>query len=155
MSEQEHPRSADLAARFLTKAEEYIYLIAGYILVLAAAGLLAIALVEMGARVLEHDYTAAMVHLLDRVLLVLMLAEIIYTVERIARTRQLDAGPFLVIGIIAAIRRMLIITAESANVTDLSSSVFRGALTELGLLAATVLLLAISLYLLQKQRASS
>lgn len=146
--------SASRAARQLVLAEEYIYLIAGYILVIAAAGLLVISVSEMVLRILENNYTAAMVHLLDRVLLVLMLAEIIYTIERIARTRRLEATPFLVIGIIAAIRRMLIITAESVGDADLSDPVVQGALTELSLLAVTILLLSVSLFLIHKQKAA-
>ncbi len=73
----------------------------------------------MGRKIIEGSYVAGMMHLLDRVLLALMLAEIIYTVGRITRTRKLESEPFLIIGIIAAIRRMLIVTAESAGHVDL------------------------------------
>ncbi len=73
----------------------------------------------MGRKIIEGSYVAGMMHLLDRVLLALMLAEIIYTVWRITRTRKLESEPFLIIGIIAAIRRMLIVTAESAGHVDL------------------------------------
>ena len=66
-----------------------------------------------------------MVHLLDRVLLALMPAEIIYTVGRISRTQMLETEPFLIVGIIAAIRRMLIITAEGAGHIDLTDPVFQ------------------------------
>lgn len=137
-------------AQLLIKAEEIIYLIAGYILVAAAAGLLVIAVIEVVMRLMEYNYTAALVHLLDRILLVLMVAEIIYTIQRIARTRQLEASPFLVVGIIAAVRRILIITAESVDKVDLSNSAFQGALAELGLLSVMILLLSISLFLIHK-----
>jgi uncharacterized membrane protein (DUF373 family) len=73
----------------------------------------------MGRKIIEGSYVAGMMHLLDRVLLALMLAEIIYTVWRITRTRKLESEPFLIVGIIAAIRRMLIVTAESAGHVDL------------------------------------
>lgn len=73
----------------------------------------------MGRKIIEGSYVAGMMHLLDRVLLALMLAEIIYTVGRITRTRKLESEPFLIVGIIAAIRRMLIVTAESAGHVDL------------------------------------
>ncbi len=103
----------------LERAEHYIYLAAGYILVVAAAGLLVAALIEMGGSIMEGEYTKAIIHLLDRVLLSLMLAEIIYTVGRISRTQMLETEPFLIVGIIAAIRRMLILTAESAGHIDI------------------------------------
>jgi len=132
----------------LEKAEHYIYLAAGYILVVAAAVLLVVAVAEMVRTIVEGDYAEAMVHILDRVLLALMLAEIIYTVGRIARTQQLDTEPFLIVGIIAAIRRMLIITAESATHFDLTNSKFQATLAELGLLAVIILMLAASMRLL-------
>jgi uncharacterized membrane protein (DUF373 family) len=134
----------------LERFEHYIYMAAGYILVVAAAGLLVAAVVEMFNTLLEGRYADAMVHLLDRVLLALMLAEIIYTVGRIARTQQLEVSPFLIVGIIAAIRRMLIITAESAGHVDLSDPTFQAILAELGLLALIIFLLACSMRLLRE-----
>jgi uncharacterized membrane protein (DUF373 family) len=132
----------------LERAEHYIYLAAGYILVFAAAGLLVAAIIEMTGSIMEGKYTTAMVHLLDRVLLALMLAEIIYTVGRISRTQMLETEPFLIVGIIAAIRRMLILTAESAGHVDISDPVFQALLAELGLLAVIIFLLAWSMRLL-------
>jgi uncharacterized membrane protein (DUF373 family) len=134
----------------LERSEHYIYLAAGYILVIAAAGLLVTAVIEMGGKILEGNYAAAMVHLLDRVLLALMLAEIIYTVGRIARTQQLETEPFLIVGIIAAIRRMLIITAESAGHIDIADPMFQAILAELGLLAVIILLMAWAMRLIRK-----
>jgi len=138
------------SAKILGKAEHYIYVIAGYILVFAAAGLLISAVVELVQEFLAHDYVSAMVRLLDRVLLVLMLAEIIYTVERIARTRALEATPFLVVGIIAAVRRVLVITAESVDHIDMQSTKFQATMVELTLLAVMILLFAVAMYLLRK-----
>jgi hypothetical protein len=82
------------------------------------------------------------------VLLALMVAEIIYTVINIAKKRQLDAQPFLIIGVIAAIRRMLVITAESTAHVDLSDPTFQAALVELALLAVVIFLIAVSFRLL-------
>jgi uncharacterized membrane protein (DUF373 family) len=133
----------------LQRAEHYIYLIAGYILVAAAAGLLLLATVEVVHTAFAGHYADAVIHLLDRVLLALMLAEIIYTVGRIAHTQKLEVEPFLVVGIIAAVRRMLIITAESASHVDLVDTTFQAALAELGLLAIIIILLAVSIRMMK------
>jgi uncharacterized membrane protein (DUF373 family) len=90
--------------------------------------------------------------LLDRVLLALMIAEIIYTVGRIARTQKLEVTPFLIVGIIAAVRRMLIITAESTEHMDFSNPAFQAAFAELGLLAFIIFLLAWAIRLLEHER---
>ncbi len=132
----------------LERSEHYIYMAAGYILVIAAAGLLAMAVVEMFKMLLQGQHAGAIVHLLDRVLLALMLAEIIYTVGQIARTQKLQVSPFLIVGIIAAIRRMLIITAESASHVNLSDPAFQATLAELGLLAVIIFLLTGAMRLL-------
>ena len=73
-------------------------------------------------------HSSALLQLLDRTLLVLMLAEIIYTVRSIARRRRLEAEPFFIVAIIAAIRRILIITAESTHNVDLQNPHFQAAL---------------------------
>ena len=145
----------DKHTRQLERAEHYIYLAAGYILVLAAAGLLVAALIETSSSIIEGEHTTAMVHLLDRVLLALMLAEIIYTVGRITRTQKLEVEPFLIVGIIAAIRRMLIITAESAGHADITNAVFQAQMAELGLLALIIFLLAWAMCLLSNRCKSS
>ena len=71
-----------------------------------------------------------------------MLAEIIYTVRSIARHHRLEAEPFFIVAIIAAIRRILVITAESSRNVNLDDPHFQAALVELGLLALIVLALA-------------
>ena len=115
----------------------------------SAAGLLLTAVGEMIHEIMQGSYVKAMVHLLDRVLLALMLAEIIYTVGRITRTQQLETEPFLIVGIIAAIRRMLIITAESAGHVDLNDPFFQAILAELALLSIIIFLLAWAMRLLR------
>ncbi len=148
MTNQDSP--ADV--RILERAEHYIYLTAGFILVLAAGGLLLTAVIEMGSKIFEGDYVRAMVHLLDRVLLVLMVAEIIYTVGRITRTQLLEVEPFLIVGVIASIRRMLIITAESAGHANIQDPAFQAALAELGILAIIIFLLALAMRLLRAKK---
>lgn len=139
-------------SNMLEKAEYFIYLSAGYILVIAAAGLLVTAVIEMIHKILESHYAEGLIHLLDRVLLALMIAEIIYTVGRIARTQKLEVTPFLIVGIIAAVRRMLIITAESTEHMDFSNPAFQAAFAELGLLAFIIFLLAWAIRLLEHER---
>lgn len=139
-------------SNLLEKAEYFIYMSAGYIMVIAAAGLLVAAVIEMIHKILESHYAEGLIHLLDRVLLALMIAEIIYTIGRIAKTQKLEVTPFLIVGIIAAVRRMLIITAESTEHMDFSNPNFQAAFAELGLLAVIIFLLAWAIRLLEHER---
>jgi hypothetical protein len=140
-------------AVLLEQAEHYIYLATAFILVLAAAALLTVAAIETIERTVMGDYLGALLQLLDRALLVLMLAEIIYTVRGIARRGRLEAEPFFIVAIIAAIRRILVITAESAHNVELRDPTFQAVLAELGLLAVIVLALAGAMRLIPKHAA--
>ncbi len=127
----------------LQRIEHVLYQTAAYLLVVAAVALLATAVIEV-ITTWSSGVDKAIVHLLDRVLLALMLAEITYTLRQAERTHTLTATPFLVIGIIAAVRRMLIVTAESVGRTDTQSSVFMGGLLELGVLAFIILVFTLA-----------
>jgi uncharacterized membrane protein (DUF373 family) len=94
------------------------------------------------------------VTLLDNTLLVLMLVEILHTVGISLREHHLVPEPFLVVGLIAAIRRMLVITAELGLPTEEKAPTFRLALQELGLLTLLVLALVIALVALWRSGVS-
>ena len=77
---------------------------------------------------------------LDQLLVVLMLVEILHTVRISIRSHILVTEPFLVVGLIASIRRILVITLEAATLTKggtwstEGASIFRASMIELGLL---------------------
>jgi hypothetical protein len=52
------------------------------------------------------------VTVLDRILLTLIIAELVYTLRFVLRTHQIAVEPFLFIGLIAVVRRILIVTAQ-------------------------------------------
>lgn len=141
------PAASERQRNLIERSELYIYLSTAAVLVFAAGGLLVAAVWEMTQAALEGNYVRALLQLLDRALLVLMMAEIIYTVGRIAKRMRIEIQPFLVVGIIAAVRRMLVITAESAEHVDLSDPTFQAALAELALLGFLILALAWSMRL--------
>jgi len=89
------------------------------------------------------------IQILDGVLLVMMTMEIVYTVTLSLQSHKLIAEPFLVIGIIAAIRRTLVITAESTKLED-NPELFRSTLLELALLSVIVAVMAASIYIMRR-----
>ena len=139
------------------KAEAAIYLFAGLLVVLAAASLRAGPLGVGGGLACwggpwsrgggpsrGGGGSKVAVFLLDRVLLALMMAEILYTLVRFAREGQLQVEPFLVIGLIAGVRRILVVTAEGLQKFSFSlqDPGFQAVLAELLLLSLMVLTLA-------------
>ncbi len=137
------------AYRLLQAAETIIYLFAGFLIAAGAALLLVTTLVEGWENLLKGRYHEVALTLLDRVLLALMLAEILYTLVRFAREGSLEATPFLVIGIIAAVRRVLVLTAEAVEKFDLADPAFLAVLAELGLLALLVVAFALAIRLVR------
>lgn len=129
----------------LRTVEHGLYLGAASLLIAAAVALLGNAVYEAARAWQQEGVDAAIIRLLDRVLLALMLAEIVYTLRQAERTHALTAAPFLVIGIIAAVRRMLIITAESVSHADLSDPKFLAALAELVVLGLTILVFTLAI----------
>ena len=93
---------------------------------------------------------------LDQLLVVLMLVEILHTVRISIHSHFLVTEPFLVVGLIASIRRILVITLEAANLTKggtwstEGASIFRASMIELGLLGLLVLILVFSITLLRR-----
>jgi hypothetical protein len=87
----------------------------------------------------------------DRILLILMIVEVMYTVQVSFREHSLVPEPFLIVGLVAATRRILVLTAEFAELTDKGPEVFRNAMVELGLLTAMVLVLVTSILILKRR----
>ena len=92
------------------------------------------------------------VEVVDQILLVLLIIEILSTVQVSFREHVLTPEPFLVVGLIAAIRRILIITAEFSNPSEILEAAFRNAMFELGLLTVLIFSLVFSLHFLKKNR---
>ena len=113
--------------------------------------LLVVLLLVIGAALVLWDVSSELVHelrtdagefglteLLSQALLVLMIAEIISSVATLFEKRVLDAAPLLVIGIIASIRRLLVISAEAANFLAEGMEIPNSMLIELGILTVAV-----------------
>ncbi|WP_038045516.1 phosphate-starvation-inducible PsiE family protein [Thermus caliditerrae] len=137
------------AFRVLQVTETVIYLFAGFLIAAGAAVLLLSTMVEGMRHLLDGGYSEVALALLDRILLAMMLAEILYTLLRFAREGTIEAVPFLVIGIIAAVRRVLVLTAEAVEKFDLADPAFLAVLAELGLLAFLVVAFALAIRLVR------
>jgi hypothetical protein len=84
-------------------------------------------LIAFGQNLIAGSLTANVVALLDRCLLILLVIELRYTVQVSFREHGLMPEPFLLIGLIAAIRRVLLLTMEMAQVQKAFSELFQHA----------------------------
>ena len=140
---REFRRSADL----IQSAERGVYAIIGVMLVLALLIALAGAGQMLWSGVRDWTGTDAIVHIIDRLLFVLMLVEILHTVHASLRAGTLVCEPFLIVGLIACIRRMLVITLETSRITQPGQwtsdtlPLFQASMVELGVLALLIVVL--------------
>jgi len=138
-------------AHYLGRLESAVLILVGFVLVAVALLLLGSSCVTLYHAMAENIIRKEAIEILGSVLLVMMTMEIVYTVAISLRSHTLVAEPFLIIGAIAAIRRMLVITATTTEGdTPISAEHFRNTLVELGLLAGTVIAMTLAIYLLRK-----
>jgi uncharacterized membrane protein (DUF373 family) len=138
-----------LALRILESAEDMLHAIIA--LFLLAGGLLLLAGV-LNFAVSHFDLaniTTLVIQVLDKALLVFMVVELLHTIRVTLRDRTLAAEDFLIIGLIAGIRRILIVTASSEAVSKTSPQ-FTAFAIELGLLIVLVLVMVIALYIFRR-----
>jgi uncharacterized membrane protein (DUF373 family) len=147
---REEARITALAAKWFSRVEDVVYVALALLLVALAIGLLVDAGVTFARAVAGRDVAGQVATVLDRLLLVLMVVEILYTVQVSLREHTLVPEPFLVVGLIAGIRRILVLTAEFSEMIDEGGEPFRNGMIELGLLTVMVLALVGALVLLRR-----
>jgi uncharacterized membrane protein (DUF373 family) len=138
-------------ARAFTAVEDIVYLGLGLLLAGSSIALLVSGIISFVQGLMARTLTGNIVPLLDRILLILLVVELLYTVQVSFREHGLIPEPFLLVGLIAAIRRVLVLTAEFAQVHDEPETVFKHFVIELVVLTVLIVALVISLVLLRKR----
>jgi len=139
------------AARSFTLIEDIVYIGLGVLLAVSSIVLLATGIIDFVQNLLSGSFPQEIVALLDRILLVLLFVELLYTVQVSFREHTIVPEPFLLVGLIAAIRRVLVLTAEFAEIADKPEEVFRHFIYELGALTLLIMALVAALYILTRQ----
>jgi phosphate starvation-inducible membrane PsiE len=136
------------SATLLKRIESVVLFIIAIVLAVLAVLLLFSSVQALYVAVVGGQIRTQAIEILDSVLLVMMTMEIVYTVTLSLESHKLVAEPFLIVGAIAAIRRMLVITAQSTQLEN-QPALFQNTLIELGLLAVTIIIIAASVYILR------
>jgi uncharacterized membrane protein (DUF373 family) len=148
----------DYAADLFIWVEHAAYAALGVLLCVTALVALAGAAVQLFQGMADWTGTKAIFSIIDRLLFVLMLIEIMHTVRASLSSGSLSCEPFLVVGLIASVRRVLVITLEtsdstrSLNGSPVSEQVFRASMIELAVLGMLILVMVMSIYVLHQTR---
>ena len=89
--------------------------------------------------------------LIEEALLLVIVGELLYTLQLVLSGEQLTGEPFLLIGLVATVRRVVVVTAEVESLPD-GGRALTNFLLELGLLGVLTLSFAGAILLLRQAR---
>jgi uncharacterized membrane protein (DUF373 family) len=149
-----------LASRAFVKIEVFAYFVLGVLLALTALLGIGTAGIALWKGVQDHGDAVSLVSTIDKLLFVLMVIEILHTVRVSFRSGVLVCEPFLIVGLIASIRRILVITLETSQVsqpgkwTPEAQEILNATMAELAVLGGLILVMVVSIYLLRRGNGS-
>jgi len=155
----EKGRVIRLSTDLFLHIELVVYVALGALLSITALLTLASAALLLLEGMRDWSSTSAIFLIVDRLMFVLMLIEILHTVRGSVRSGAITPEPFLIIGLIASIRHVIVITLKSSGITAEGvgsidgEKLFRSSIVELAVLGALILIFVISIYMLRRGRA--
>jgi uncharacterized membrane protein (DUF373 family) len=146
---EDRPGIGRLGTRLLELSENVVY--AGIAAFLVGTALVCLALAGKTAWGLTTDFTEQpILDLLDILLLVFIVVELLFAVRTTVEKRELVAEPFLLVGIIASIKEIVVLSVESAKEVG-NGAEFTDRIVEIAVLGVLVLLLGLTSFLLRRK----
>jgi len=143
------PGIGRLGTRLLELSENVVY--AGIATFLVGTALVCLVLAGKTTWGLVSDFSEQpILDLLDILLLVFIVVELLFAVRSTVEKRELLAEPFLLVGIIASIKEIVVLSVESAKVAG-DGAEFDDRIIEIGVLGVLVLLLGLTSFLLRRK----
>jgi uncharacterized membrane protein (DUF373 family) len=145
--EEDRQRFAD---RALGQLEDAVYWGIAVVLVVGSVALL-IAQFNTMLRLRNTPASTVMIEILDGLLLIFIFVELLYAVRSCLRSHEIVAEPFLIVGILAGIKEIVVLSVEAATLLDKGPD-FSRAVVEIGVLGGVVLVLALAAFVLRERR---
>jgi uncharacterized membrane protein (DUF373 family) len=146
-NEEDRQRFAD---RILSIAEDAMYWAIAVVL-LAGSVALIVSQVNVLLSLRNTPASEVMLNVLDGLLLIFIFVELLYAVRTSLRSHEIVAEPFLIVGILACIKEIVVMSVDAAKMLEKGPE-FSRAIVEVGVLGALVLVLAVAIYVLRLQR---
>jgi len=146
-AEEDRQRFADRALGLL---EDAVYWGIAVVLVVGSVALL-IAQFNTMLRLRNTPASTVMIEILDGLLLIFIFVELLYAVRSCLRSHEIVAEPFLIVGILAGIKEIVVLSVEAATLLDKGPD-FSRAVVEIGVLGGVVLVLALAAFVLRERR---
>ena len=133
--------------RIFGHVEDILYVLIALALALAGTGYLGYVVYDFVSHLSDGDLTTLVLELLDGLLLVFIITEIIHTIRAVISEKVLVSEPFLVVGVVAAIRRLIVVSAQAKDLVGTPD--FNDAILEISVLTGTILFLGTTIFLLR------
>ncbi len=111
---------------WMERSQDAVSSLVGMILVLLAAVVLVAGVVSFFEDLTRLSLLGSATDLLDELLLVLILVEIVHTVVLSLRAHELVAEPFVVVGLVAVIRKVLFVLSGQQAVSNARLGIYLG-----------------------------
>ena len=138
------------ADRVLLFLEDAVYWAIALVLVVGS-GALIVAQFNTLLRLRDAPAKVIIVDVLDGLLLIFIFVELLYAVRSCLRSHEIVAEPFLIVGILAGIKEIVVLSVEAAALLNKGPEFARAAV-EIGVLGAVVLILAVAAFVLRERR---
>ncbi len=145
--EEDRQRFAD---RVLSVTEDAVYWAIAVVLMAGAIALI-VAQVNVMLRLRTTPTSTIMLEVLDGLLLTFIFVELLYAVRTSLRSHEIVAEPFLIVGILACIKEIVVQSVEAAKLVE-NGPAFARTIVQVGVLGGLVLVLALSIFVLRLQR---
>ena len=145
----------DRLGRYARATEDVLYVSLAVLLVIGAVSALLAAVETLWIGLREGTLLSEAFLVLEHLLLVLIFVEILHTVRISIHSHALVLEPFLIVGLIASVRRILVITMQAAQIArdgpeQRQAEIFRNSMIELALLGFLILIMAVAIHLLRR-----
>jgi uncharacterized membrane protein (DUF373 family) len=143
-----------ITSKAFVGVEQVVSIAIGVFLTIAAVVALVGAATKLWSGLAHWDGPSIVFEVVDQLLFVLMLVEILHTVRRSIESHELACEPFLIVGLIATVRRILVVTLQSSDSgmkqVGPPPPPFSHTMIELGVLSALTLVLILSIYIARR-----
>ena len=144
------PTMSPVVSRALRMAENVIYCLISIVLVGAALALLASGAYEL-VTTFSGDVPKAVRETLDTLLLVFILVELLSATRETMNQRKIVAEPFLLVGIIASIKEVVVLGIGAKEDVGKDREAFESAMLGIGTITALLLVLSIAILLVRRK----
>jgi uncharacterized membrane protein (DUF373 family) len=144
---EREPQARSYIQKAIGFVEDFFYVGVAVALAAAGLGLFGYVLYDFVAHIQEDPFPSLILELLDGLLLVFIITELIHTIRAVINEKVLISEPFLVVGIVAVIRRMVVVSAQAKDL--IGKPEFSDAMLETGLLTAAAVGFGLVIFLLR------